>query len=119
MGPTQLYKLGMMEKDLLEPALKLKAQASPSLVQCSCSSRARTGPSGSGAPPAVLRGTGQEQLMLSREACKQLGIIPAYFPAPKEYRKKEEICLGSGSRRLSSDVLTMAQGWYIMLLLLT
>ena len=84
MGPTQLYKLGMTERDLLVPELHLKAANTSGIDIIGALFVEIGGKDVSG----VTRNTRQlcyvakgiKHLLLSRETCERLGMIPSGFP---------------------------------------
>ena len=84
MGPTQLHSLGMTEVDLLEPTLNLKAANTTGItilgaVYLHISGRDRTGQKWETHQLCYVA-QDIEQLLLSRDACEQLGMISKSFP---------------------------------------
>ena len=84
MGPTQLYKFGMTEHDLLIPELSLKAANTSGIDIVGALFVEISGKDVSG----LVRKTRQicyvakgiTELLLSKEACEKLGMIPVGFP---------------------------------------
>ena len=84
-GERQLNKLGLIKGDLLQPVLSLKAANATGIVILGATFIKVEGKSSSG----VTRSTrqvcyvvqGLDHLLLSRDACEKLGIIPADFPS--------------------------------------
>ena len=89
MGPTQLYKLGMTEKDLLEPVLNLSAANKTGITISGAVYLEISGKDKSGklwkTSQLCYVAQGVDQFLLSREACQQLGIITSTFPQVGAY----------------------------------
>ena len=89
MGPSHLYKLGMTEEDLLEPALNLKAANTSGIDIVGAVFIEVCGRNSSGdlfrTKQLCYVAKGVEHLLLSKEACQALGIIPSDFPRVGSY----------------------------------
>ena len=104
MGPTQLYKLGMTEKDLLEPELNLSAANKTGITISGAVYLEISGKDKSGklwkTSQLCYVAQGVDQLLLSREACQQLGIITSTFPEVGAY---EVLSAAQDSTKLPRD----------------
>ena len=84
MGPSQLHALGLQKVDLLAPQLSLKTANTSGIdiqgaVFIQISGHDKFGNSWKTEQLCYVA-TGIEQLLLSRDACEKLGMIPTTFP---------------------------------------
>ena len=84
-GERQLNKLGLRKGDLLQPVLSLKAANATGIVILGATFNKAEGRSSSGVVVSTRQTCyvvqGLDHLLLSREACEKLGIIPDDFPS--------------------------------------
>ena len=84
-GERQLNKLGLIKGDLLQPVLSLKAANATGIVILGATFIKVEGRSSSGVVVSTRQTCyvvqGLDHLLLSRDACEKLGIIPGDFPS--------------------------------------
>ena len=92
MGPSQLHALGLSRKDLLQPILSLKAANTSGINIIGVVFLMITGWDRNGTRWRTHQicyvSEDVEQLLLSREACIQLGMISSNFPEVGEFRAR-------------------------------
>ena len=90
MGLTQLHALGLTRRDLLQPLLSLKAANTSGINIIGVVFLMITGwdryESRWGTHQLCYIREDVEQLLLSREACEQLGMISKNFPEVGEFK---------------------------------
>ena len=109
MGPSQLYKLGLTEADLLEPALNLKAANSTGIDIVGAMFLEMSGRDESWSLKSTKLlcyvAKGIENLLLSKDACKGLGMIPESFPMVGACVYNAEIEQVKENKEMDSDLM--------------
>ena len=104
MGLTQLHALGLTRNDLLPPVLNLRAANTSGINIIGVVFVMITGYDGDGkrwrTHQVVYVAENVEQLLLSREACTQLGMIPSNFPEVGSHKTGDVF---SGGMEVSGD----------------
>ena len=109
MGRRQMQALGLSESDLITPTLNLKAANSTGITILGCvfvyisgvDSRDRVW----GTHQLCYISEGIDQLLLSRQACEQLGMITTSFPAVGSAQPQDSHSIGAISNTDLEEIL--------------